>query len=222
MLYYQTLAIKTGNINILDIQRQQYIKNKAKLLYDYRYKVYYQIVLVLLSGTPLITGSLNISGFVQLIYCEHWRKDIDLSERWKKWTDSRKEKKVTSSEISRRYGYLKGYKSLDKANINIYYRSRLYTSFPKLMDLTDDEGIPLKLIESNLWVKRKSTFALAKFYIDVDSKVLAEDQQTTRYIISTSLSFAVGLTLVSAISVAFLESDYYTDTIAQGFYWYCC
>ncbi|KAK6591796.1 hypothetical protein H4I95_12038 [Botrytis cinerea] len=380
---------------IQDIQRRQYINNEATLLRDCRHEVYHRIALVLLSGTPLTTGPLDISGFVQLMCRDRWREDAilqnwmhnelqDLGEKWKKWTDSRsintqdvsheitqkfsplvenlmirwttnsdllgekpvivprnlysnikcnngsywtsrvdslgqeeskrleRRENIRRARYQARHGHLKGYESLDKTNVNIYYRFRLCASFPKLMDLTDDEGIPLKLTEGEwvvkstgkdpewkqetdtdpyfnnlkeivassgklrgiekkinkykyfrdaekklarqvfcsyffagayimyLWMvhileiepadiiflykpmgQAKINAALARFYIDVDSKVPAEDQRTARYIVSTSSSFAVGLTLASAISVAFLEPDYHADTVAQGFHRHC-
>ncbi|KAF7856816.1 hypothetical protein EAF04_009579 [Stromatinia cepivora] len=376
---------------IQDIQMRQYIKNETKLPHDCRHEVYHRIALVLLSGTPLMTGPLDISGFVQLMCRDSWRKDPvlqnwmhnelqDLGERWKKWTDSRsintqdisyeitqrfsplveklmirwttngdllgekpvivprnlysdikcdngpywtprvdslgreESKRLEKREKIRRakYGHLNGYKPLDKTNVNIYYRSRLCASFPYLLELTDDDGISLKLTEGE-WVEKttgknpewkqetdtdpyfkhleeivassgklreiekkinkykdfidaenklarqifcsyffagayimylwmiyilkiepedviflykplgqtKINAALARFHIDVDCKIPAEEQKTARYIVSTSSSFAVGLTLAEAISVGFLEPDYHADTIAQGIHRHC-
>lgn len=376
---------------IHDIQMRQHIKNETKLLHDCGHEVYHRIALVLLSGTPLMTGPLDISGFVQLMCRDSWRKDAvlrnwmhnelhDLGERWKKWTDSRsidtqdisheithrfsplveklmirwttnsdllgekpvivprnlysdikcdngpywtprvdslgqeESKRLEKREKIRRakYGHLKDYKPLDKTNVNIYYRSRLCASFPYLMELTDDDGIPLKLTEAEwvekttgknwewkqetdtdpyfkhlkeivassgklreiekkinkykhftdaeeklarqifcsyfftgayimyLWMiyilkinpedviflykpmgQRKINDALARFHVNVDSKIPAKEQKTARYIVATSSSFAVGLTLAEAVSVGFLEPDYHADTVAQGIHRHC-
>ena len=48
-----------------------------------------------------------------------------------------------------------------------------------------------------------------------------EKQHTARFLIATSSSFAVGLTLAEAISVGSLEPDFHADTIAQAFHRHC-
>jgi len=48
---------------------------------------------------------------------------------------------------------LANYVPLDKTNINIYYRSRVCASFPALIDLKDENGIPLRLSEGE-WIEK--------------------------------------------------------------------
>lgn len=62
---------------------------------------------------------------------------------------------------------------------------------------------------------------LDRFHGDLDSEVPIEEQSTARYIISTTSSIGVGLTLAEAISVGFLEPDYHADNIKQGFARHC-
>ncbi|ESZ92640.1 hypothetical protein SBOR_6974 [Sclerotinia borealis F-4128] len=387
---------KTESIRaIKDVQIRQHIKNEGKSPDECGYEVYQRIALVLLSGTPLMTGPLDISGFVQLMCRNSWRKDAvlqnwmhnelqDLGERWKKWTDSRsintqdifqeitsrfsplveklmirwttnsdllgekpiiiprnlysdikcdngpdwtlrvdsldqeESERLKTREKKRQaryqtiHGHLIGDKPLDKTNVNIYYRSRLCASFPYLMELTDENDVPLKLTEREwienttgkkpewkqetdtdpyfkhlkkivassgklcemkkkinkyknfidaenklarqifcsyffagayimyLWMihilkfrredvvflhkpmgQTKINAALARFHIDINCKTPAEEQKTARYIVATSSSFAVGLTLAEAISVGFLEPDYHADTVAQGISRHC-
>lgn len=62
---------------------------------------------------------------------------------------------------------------------------------------------------------------LARFHLDLDSEVPLEDQTPARYIVATSASFAVGLTLAEAISVLCMEPDFHLDTILQAYYRHC-
>ncbi|KAK6591460.1 hypothetical protein H4I95_12190 [Botrytis cinerea] len=345
---------------IQDIQRRQYINNEATLLRDCRHEVYHRIALVLLSGTPLTTGPLDISGFVQLMCRDRWREDAilqnwmhnelqDLGEKWKKWTDSRsintqdvsheitqkfsplenlmirwttnsdllgekpvivprnlysnikcnngsywtsrvdslgqeeskrleRRENIRRARYQARHGHLKGYESLDKTNVNIYYR---FGCIP--LKLTEGEWVVKSTGKDPEWKQETDTdpyfnnlkeivassgklrgiekkINKYKYFRDAEKKlarqvfcsyffagayimylwmvhileiepadiiflykpmVPAEDQRTARYIVSTSSSFAVGLTLASAISVAFLEPDYHADTVAQGFHRHC-
>jgi hypothetical protein len=62
---------------------------------------------------------------------------------------------------------------------------------------------------------------LEKFHVDLDSSVPFAEQNTARFIVATSSSFAVGLTLSEALSVGSLEPDFHADTLAQAFHRHC-
>ncbi len=62
---------------------------------------------------------------------------------------------------------------------------------------------------------------LNRFHVDLDRDDAPEHQHTARFIIATSASFAVGITLSEAISVGALEPDFHADTIAQAFHRHC-
>ncbi|KAE8440337.1 hypothetical protein EG329_008565 [Mollisiaceae sp. DMI_Dod_QoI] len=379
-----------------DVQKRQNKHLETKLQADWGPKAYHRVALILLSGTPLMTGPLDISTFVELMRRDAWKKDpvlknwmgtelAALGNQWKKWTESRstivedisrdvnqkfsplverliirrttnskllgqkvvvvpknmysdvecdngsfwnekvdslghaealkleeREKKRKNKYVQKN-GSLNGYKPLDKTNDNVYYRSRLCASFPYLMELRYPDGSPLQLTEHEwlyntrggddakwvpetksdpyyanlqrivessgklraikaklkkymkfkdgegklarqifcsyfftgayimyLWMvhilgvpkfdvifiykpmgPKKIDAELARFHVNPDNEAPAKDQKTARYIISTSSSFAVGLTLAEAISVGFLEPDYHADTVAQGFYRHC-
>jgi hypothetical protein len=66
---------------------------------------------------------------------------------------------------------------------------------------------------------KKIDMELARFHIDVDQSSL--DQQTARYIVTTSGACSHGLTLAEAISVGFLEPDYRASTMLQGYARHC-
>lgn len=63
--------------------------------------------------------------------------------------------------------------------------------------------------------------ALARFHVDIDSKIPVEEQKTARYVLSTTSAISIGLTLAEAIEVTFLEPDYNAGKIAQGFARHC-
>ncbi len=60
---------------------------------------------------------------------------------------------------------------------------------------------------------------LAKFRINPE--VASENQKTARYVIATTSSFAIGVTLAEAVSVSILEPDFHPQTTIRVFHRYC-
>ena len=68
--------------------------------------------------------------------------------------------------------------------------------------------------------QKKITDELSRFSVNVDKQDI-EHQATARFILATSSSFAVGLTLSEASTVTFLEPDYRLHIMLQGFARHC-
>lgn len=64
--------------------------------------------------------------------------------------------------------------------------------------------------------QKKITDQLARFHVDL-TKERDKQPPTARYIVATSSSFSVGITLSEALTVGFLEPDFRLATMLQGF-----
>jgi hypothetical protein len=76
---------------------------------------------------------------------------------------------------------------------------------------------------SKLRTPKQITNQLKRFHKDLGVELKkregkeVEELHTARYIIATSASFSVGITLNEAISICFLEPDYRPHTMKQGY-----
>ena len=95
------------------------------------------------------------------VYCDVWAQ---LDAEWEARLAQQKteeDQRVQKQEAKRRQRYsqqhrgnMTGYQPLLRTRANLYYRARLYASFPALMDLTDEDGDPLRLTEEEWSDKR--------------------------------------------------------------------
>ncbi|KAK2629475.1 hypothetical protein QTJ16_000295 [Diplocarpon rosae] len=77
------------------------------------------------------------------------------------------------------------------------------------------------LLVHSMMSPMERTATLDKFHLNVGSNIPLEDQRPARFLVATSSAIATGLTLAEAISVCFLEVDYYAHTMEQGFCRHC-
>lgn len=106
----------------------------------------------LLCGEKAVKAPVVKHAQIKCRNSKEWSTRVNaLGEDEKKKLQEREQKR--KAEYRARHGSLANYQSLDTANINIYYRSRVCASFPALMDLVDEDMQPLRLSESE-WIEK--------------------------------------------------------------------